>query len=335
MREGPDSRALRYVMLCAYRKRKFSEEEIARELKFESPAVLYRALRQDGFPVCQICGATPEGPEHCDPPATKRKRRARQGGGAKELPPAREARDLLRKATQALNKIVDPPPPPIEVNAETFRQYLDSQDIFNDLEEFLQGERFVSSYVHRPDPDEVDVFRREDFTEEGWVEVCDAHGQNPFIDAFVTDSVGVQPQGAKNTPNGMLVKLIGAYVLAGLPLDPLLEKLHPEPDKVDREQLKAFIYGRTTETGRHTEGMMDKVRQIARVVRGGTVRKGPPTEELSREELWTAWEITSWRSQGYSYSQIHEYLQHKGITLSEVTRLGNMRPQKPDTNLER
>ncbi len=33
MREGPDSRALRYVMLCAYRRQKFSEEKIARELK--------------------------------------------------------------------------------------------------------------------------------------------------------------------------------------------------------------------------------------------------------------------------------------------------------------
>ncbi len=193
----------------------------------------------------------------------------------------------------------------------------------------------MSSYVHRPDPDEVAVFRREDFTEEGWVEVCEAHGQNSFIDAFVTDSVGVQPQGAKNTPNERLVKLIGAYVLAGLPLDPLLEKLHPEPDKVDREQLKAFIYGRTTETGRHTEGMMDKVRQIARVVRGGTVRKGPPTEELSGEDLRIAWEIASWRSQGYPDSQIYEYLQHKGITRSDVTRLGAIRPQEPDTSLER
>jgi hypothetical protein len=305
MREELDQRVLRYLKFYSFRmQQQLPEAEIARQLGAESPPALYQALQRDGFPVCPICGATPEGPGHCEPPVTKRKRKARQGGEAIELPRAREARDLFREATQALSKIVDPPAPPIDHNDVTFRQIVDSLDRLGDLEEFLQGERFVSASVYRPDPDDV-IFRREDFTEEAWVEACEAHGEDPSTDVFLTDSVGVSPQGAKQTPAEILVKLIGAYVLTGLPLDPLLEKLHPEPEEVDRDQLRAFIYGRTTEGGRHTEGMMDKVRQIARVVRGGTVRKGPPTEELSRKDLQAAWEIASWRSQGYADEDIH------------------------------
>ncbi len=334
MSNGPDSKALRYIQLCVSRKQNSSEEEIARRLKFGSPAALYRTLQQDGFPVCPICGTTTAGPKHCEPPATTRKRTATQGGEAKELPPAREARDLFRKAAQALSNIVDPPPPPTDVNANTFRQFLDSFDHLDDLEEHLQGERFVSSYVYRPDPDDVALFRREDFTEKGWVEVCEAHGEYPSANAFVTDYASVQPQGAKQTPNEILVKLIGAYVLAGLPLEPLLEKLHPEPGEVDREQLEALVYGKSVKNGRHTGGMIDKVRQIARVVRGGTVRKGPPTEELSRRELQAAWEIASLRNQSHSDDLIYQLLQRRGFSLSDIKRLGNMRPQEPNTNLE-
>ncbi len=333
MKEEQDKKVYRYVQFYIYRTRKVSEQEIARQLGTESPAALYQTLHQDGFPVCPICGATPEGPGHCKPPVTKRKRRARQGGAAIELPRAREARDLFREATQALSKLVDPPTPPIDHNDVTFRQIVDSLDLLGDLEEFLQGERFISASVYRPDPDEI-ILRRKDFTEEAWVAACEAHGEDTSTDVILTDSVGVSPQGAKQTPAEILVKLIGAYVLAGLPLDPLLEKLHPEPDEVDRNQLEAFIYGKTTQGGRHTEGMMDKVRQIARVVRGGTVRKGPPTEELSRKDLQAAWEIASWRSQGYTDDLIHHLLQHKGFSRSDVTRLGNLRPEKPDTKLQ-
>ncbi len=333
VKEDQDKKVYRYVQFYIYRTQKVSEQEIARRLGAESPTALYQALQRDGFPVCPICGATPEGLGHCGPPVAKRKRRARQGGEAIELPPAREARGLFREATQALSKIVDPPTPPIDHNGVTFRQMVDSVDLLGDLEEFLQGERFVSASVYRPNPDEI-ILRRGDFTEEGWIAACKDHGEDPSEDVILTDSVGVSPQGANQTPAKVLVKLIGAYVLAGLPLDPLLEKLHPEPEEADREQLNALIYGKPVNNGRRTEGMMDKVRQIARVVRGGKVRTGPPTEELSREELRAAWEIASWRNQGYHDDLIHHLLRHKGFSRSDVTRLGNLRPEKPDTNLQ-
>ncbi len=95
-----DQRVIRYVKFYGFRMEQLPEAEVAHKLEAGSPAVLYQMLRQDGFPVCPICGATPEGPGHCDPPTTNRKRRARQGGGAKELPPAREAKDLFRNAQE-------------------------------------------------------------------------------------------------------------------------------------------------------------------------------------------------------------------------------------------
>ena len=334
MGSKPDERVHRFVQFYGWKIKEVPEHSIARDLGQESPKALYHILSSDGFPVCPVCGATPAGPGHCEPPATKRKRKARQGGEAIELPPAREARSLFREAVLKLIKIVDPPPLPEHLRTMTFRQFVDSSDRLGDLEEFLQGERFVSAYVHRPDPDEVAVFRREDFTEEGWAEVCEANGENPSADAFLTDYVGVQPQGAKQNPAEVLVKLIGAYVLAGLPLDPLLEKLHPEPEEVDRERLRGFIYGRTNENGRYIDGVMDDIGQIARVVRGGPVRTGPTTGELSREELQTAWEIAQWKNEGYSNRQIHEFLEPRGYTRAEVDRLGNLRPKKPDTILD-
>jgi hypothetical protein len=232
MGRDPDNRVLNYVKFYTLKLEEWSENEIAANLGFDSSNDLYQRLNSDGFPLCPLCGATPVGPEHCEPPKNKRRRSARQGGEAQKLPPAYEARDLFREAIRALSKIVDPPPPPSDLSAMTPRQLVDSRDRLGDLEEYLQGERFVSAYVYRPDPDEV-VFRREDFTEEGWVAACEAHGEDPSADVFVTDSVGVHPQGAKQAPAEILVKLIGAYVLAGLPLGPLLEKLHPDPEEVD------------------------------------------------------------------------------------------------------
>jgi hypothetical protein len=98
--------------------------------------------------------------------------------------------------------------------------------------------------------------------------------------------------------------------------------------------LEAYIYGRTNEKGRYVDGVMDQVSQIARVVRGGPVRTGRTTGELSREELQTAWEIARWKNEGYSNRQIHEFLEHGGYTRAEVDRLGNLRPKKPDISLE-
>ncbi len=137
--------------------------------------------------------------------------------------------------------------------------------------------------------------------------------------------------GAAHYPWDGLVELIGAYVLVGEPLEPLLEKLHKEPEKVDREQLTKLIHGYKQGKG-YVPGMLDRARQIARLVRGGPVRSGPSTKKLSGLDLHIAWLIIGLKEQGLSYTQIHRELRKRRYytyTCADVERLGGINPPRP------
>jgi hypothetical protein len=137
------------------------------------------------------------------------------------------------------------------------------------------------------------------------------------------------------------VKLIGIYMLAGKPLEPLVKILNHAPGTVDWKQIDKYIHGYRTadkyvkgkrRRGRHVDGMLDKLRLIATEVRGGTRRTGP-FEEFSNKEVKIALKIAEMKSDGLTYEGIYEVLKNKGYTLSDVHRLGTVRPERPDWEL--
>src|SRR5215213_5152590 len=166
----PDDRVLRYLRLCAERMHERTEDQIAHDLNFGSPAALYQKLNQDGFPVCPVCGETPAKPNHCKNVGQRQRRAKRGTGQALELPPARRAEDLFRKAIR---------------NVETGLINL------NLRREFYIDERFDA---FSGNPETSTTFARASLPpgEEGdviWRELCTTSGHDPSVDSFVLTPV--------------------------------------------------------------------------------------------------------------------------------------------------
>jgi hypothetical protein len=203
--QNPDERVLRYLQFCSHRVRGLSEDQIANKLGFGSPELLYQRLNQDGgFPVCLLCGATPAPPGHCQD-QTGKSTRGKKSGEAVKLPPASDARDLFGEALKTLSGYLDPDAY-LESRLESlpegsglhdFMEIVGRQDLLGELEEHLQGRRFVAAGVSRPDADDVGIFRHEDFSAEEWEEVCEHYGEDPSQEAFATEHVSVSPIGAR------------------------------------------------------------------------------------------------------------------------------------------
>jgi hypothetical protein len=297
----PDDRVLRYLKLCAERTHGIPEDQIAHDLDFGSPAALYRQLSQDGFPVCPVCGDTPVKPNHCRENQGRRRRRARRGTGqAIELPSAKRAEDLFRKAIR---------------NAETDLLHL------NLRREFYSDERFdaISDY-----PETSTTFARENLPpgEEGdeiWRKLCTRLGRDPSVGSFVLTPVPtITYLGATQSPPEPLTQLIAIYVIAGEPLDALLDALHPDPSGVDKERLHQAV-----------DELWRKAGQLATLVRGGVIRRGPSTGEVSPYERSTAHYISHQLSKGIAKAQIREALRRLGYSQQEITRLMNLKIGPP------
>ena len=79
-------------------------------------------------------------------------------------------------------------------------------------------------------------------------------------------------------------------------------------------------------------GLWDKLRLIAAEVRGGTTREGP-FDNISYRDLRAAWRIAQMNKDGLDRNEIHKELRNEGYTLSDVHRLGNLRPVRPEREL--
>jgi hypothetical protein len=99
---------LRYLRFYQRRLDGAPEDKIASEEGFRSPQALYERLALEGFPVCTVCGETPEKPGHCEKPGSRRRRRANTDTGTLvKLPSANAARDLFLDALEGLKVYVD------------------------------------------------------------------------------------------------------------------------------------------------------------------------------------------------------------------------------------
>jgi hypothetical protein len=278
MPSKPDDRVLRYLRLCVERQHNLTEEQIARDLDFGSPEALYQQPHQDGFPVCPVCGETPAKPNHCAQKKGRRQRRARRGTGqAIELPPAKRAEDLFQSAIGKMEKAL---------------WTLDSR------KEFYRDERFdtISDHPNASATHYRDISPLGEDGDEEWRKLCEWHGQDPSVDHFFAPVAPIATsEGAPQIPPEPLPELIALYVLAGEPLDPLLVALHPNPSEAKQKRPHQAV-----------EELWHKAGQLATLVRGGIIRQGPSTGELSPREQSAARFISRRLREGVSESEIYK-----------------------------
>jgi hypothetical protein len=337
----PEEKQTRYFRFCRLRNERYSAEDIAARLlgPDSSPTVLYRELGKEGFPVCQWCGAYSADKSFCAEHRQEIEQKRNQGaahlsGQAIKLPPAIEAKDLFREAIAELSSLIDP----LKVLSENQNDWetllenaYKARRTLDWLEEYRQGEHIVSYSVE--DSSYAPVIYKKDFTDEEWEEVCAEQGvESPTVERIILEDMSAIPYGARKAPAEILVKLIGAYLLADKPLEPLVEKLHQTPGTVDWEKIEGDLHGYATKTRNHIPGMLDKLRSIATEVRGGIRRTGP-FKELSDKDMEIASKINQMQRLGFTRGEIYEELKNKGYTRSDVDRLTKAQPERPSWEL--
>lgn len=140
-----DPRDNKYLQLCAAHKRGWSEEKIAHELNIAAKD-LYKELKDEGYPICEVCGAHPVKGEHCPKPTRQPEKRTRKmrtlAGKPEPLPPIAGAIDLFEHALLTLRGDI-----------EYIRHH----------QEALQGNYFVSTGVIQSGEDLQPSVRGVDF----------------------------------------------------------------------------------------------------------------------------------------------------------------------------
>ena len=235
---GPERREAykRIKELCSLRlQRGFSEDQIADKLGFGSADAMHIQLKNWGLPEWMIKAqvAKEEG----------KKRKARSTGDVRELPAAGRAIRLFREDVEWLTYYLNQLP---------------------GLKEQLQAERFVSSYWVG---DNWEYYRKSDFSEEGWKELCEELGEDPNEEVVRLPVELLNFQGATATPWKGLIPLIALHAIMYETVDSLIEVLHPDPSSVNRAELydekKGYVSWLKTYSDR-----------LAKTVRGGKVRTG-------------------------------------------------------------
>lgn len=308
--EKPDERDLRYLKFKSCRHRGLEDKEIVGELNdpdIDSPPELYRRLKRDGFPVCEVCGDYSVSGEHCTLQNKERKPKARRGGGeAEQLPDAYGAAWLFRTALSEFQEDID--------GLKSRRDY-------------LKDDRFVAEdHLSAEDGESWFTYSRSGIPEEDWREFCRKHEQDPEQESFTIPKDLVLIAGVSQAPPEPLTRLIAMYILSGEPVEHLLEALHPRPGEVDREQLDQHINGSDYKGKGKFVGLQNRANSIARLLRGGTIPEqgGRGTGGLERREVQAATYITLQRSRGVADQEILQQLQEghgfgKTIFLGTVT----------------
>ncbi len=249
-------------MLCELRRKGgLSEDEIAAKLGFGSAEAMRMQLKNWEIPDWLVPEKAAIGENDT------RKRRARRGEGeAIELPPAEGAVELFNEALKA---------------------YAEDVVKLKLRKEYFKDERFVVTHEYPPETKSAGLlFRREKLSAVEWDFFCSMYGKDPdTIDEFEVYHTTYLERGASQSPPEPLPRLIAMYALAGLPLDPLLEKLHHVPEDVNREQLQRQINYVPDEENPKPVGLIPQAQQLAKLVRGRTsLRTGRNTGELSALE---------------------------------------------------
>jgi hypothetical protein len=322
--EEREKALLKVAHLCILRgKGAYSEDEIAQQLDFvdETGEPLREAMyeRLEGWGLPGWIVYPDGGGEQIGTKKSKRnpkERKAKSFGRDKgELPPVERAEPLFRK------------------DLERLRWYV---DWLEDLRERYQEEpeRWVSYWWNEGDWESYD---RSDFSEDQWRRLCEEADVDPAWESFVVE---LEPSGSPVAFGGApwkgLVYLIAMHVLMEGSIDPLLDELHPNPDKVNREELRETLYKEKNGT---VTTLRASAKKLAKVVRGGKGGPGAPAPGLSGWEMKVAWDmIHPLAQEGLSNEEILEELKEDGsvdatkyvlgyeLTVSDVERLKKLPP---------
>jgi hypothetical protein len=283
IQKPPDARDLRYLKLVNGRQQGLTEEEIAKRAGEESPTLLYERIKEDGHPICPKCGATYVDETHCEVAPTEKSgggRKARSSGPARQLPPASSAAPLFREKLESL----------LQANEELKHR-----------DEKLQGGRFFQSSV-KWDPAS---FSRDLMSDEQWQYIRESLGLDPEAKDYMyfggaTWFLG----GGSAAPDDPLPALIGAYLLAGGEVEPLVGLLHLDLESAEWKQIEKRIAGRQSADG--LDGLKTLARQLATLIRGGKLGQGRDPTEVSNVEYNLASRITELRKQGWSHEDAYQ-----------------------------
>jgi hypothetical protein len=138
------------------------------------------------------------------------------------------------------------------------------------------------------------------------------------------------PLGGKQHPAEPLTTLIAVYALAGLPLKPLVEKLHRAPETVDLEYLEAQIVGKKTKKG-HKPGLRSKAEHLARLVRGAPspLKPGRDTGEYTEREQNAIWYMRDLEARGFSRPAIVQEMKKRGFSKEDIERFSKFKNLPP------
>ena len=301
-------------MISVLRWEGLDEDQVADRAGYRGVGHMRQVLEGWGFPRWFIEGDAPPKPSkplEASKPA-KSKRRAGGTGPVIELPPASNATPLFREKLGALAQ--------------------DNEDLRHRNEK-LQGDLF-----HQCDVWTNSVyFRREELPEEQWEFLAETHNLDPNAEGFLDTKRSWSLGDVTPVPRAPLPALIAAYVLTGGDLEPLLRALHPgEPSVEVLEQIRKCIEEKKNQNGAPRDGLKAVAQQLARMVRGGPVRQGRYSADLSCLDVRVAYLISDDRKAGMSDPEVFEKLRRdppfglrEELTWDEYCRLRDLNLEGP------
>ncbi len=270
-----DPRDEKYLLLCEANRQGWSEEKIT--TWFKVPAKdLYKELKDEGYPICEVCGVHPVKGEHCPKPTRQPEKHTRGkrtlAGEPEPLPPIADAIDLFELALLTLRGDI-----------EYIRYH----------KEALQDNYFVATGMMQGE-----------------------EGLHPSV------------RGVGFYPNDAVVRLIGTYLLcSNLSVESLLAKLHRKSCEPDREAIRRYLIG-VTPTERRVDALRPIARTLAKLLRGGTTKRGPK-ESLDLFEHMIA---DAWRrglEEGIPEEDMQqELLEAELLSEEDIRRLGRIFPSE-------
>jgi hypothetical protein len=302
MNGRPDDPQDRFTFYRVLLRTGHNANKIALDWGLKNAEALFHLLRQDGFPVCETCGAHSKlGP--CEKCRFENGRKS-QRGSAEVLPSAENASDLFVYAAEKLMSSARAS----SHHAETYRSKgFDRADAYP-----------LSGGV---------TLWRDLMPDETWRTLCEEHGQNSDSSSFTLEASRASvPAGIDASPRE--TALIVAYLLLEGPeegtteqkVEALLDSLHPDPDEADRQKL---LHGNLNNPEIHpgkVEELRRVARQVARLLRGAKIGGSPPAR-LDPDDQKIGWYVTDRLRSGEPYESVRRRLVSQGHDGSKIDRL--------------
>ncbi len=248
------------------------------ELGFGSPQAMHIQLKNWGLSNLLV-----------DPDAGQQRRRAQDFGDIERLAAAKRAERLFRADLDLLTFYLNQSPK---------------------LREHRQGKLYVSSSWVGDDWEE---YRRDEYTEEGWKQVCEDFDEDAAQETFRVPISPYVHRGAGPAPWEGLTLLIALHALMNEKVDHLVSVLHDDPASVNLAEL----HKRKGKEGARQDGVVTELKKsaakLAVTVRGGEVGPGTKSGGVFPSEMPIALTVKRLTKEGLSREVIHRELKEQRL----------------------